>query len=65
MFHLVPDKKTNIKIDNAKEAGTITVVEGSRALANCDDQAEDMALKGNSRQNTINHHLFHLFKVTC
>ena len=62
MFHLVPDKKTNIKIENATEAGTTTVIEGSRALANCGDEAEDMALKGKSRQNTTKYHLFHLLR---
>ena len=38
-------------IKMAEEADSLTVIEGSRMLENCDDKAQDIALKGNCIQS--------------
>ena len=44
VFHLIPDTKMDVDITTAFENETVTVIEGSKKIDNCDDKVEDIGL---------------------
>ena len=46
VFHLISDTKMNVRIRASSENETLTVIEGSKKIDNCDDKVEDIGFKG-------------------
>ena len=46
---MVKDKKSNVMIESASQTNNVRTIEGYRWLDNCNDEREDIYLRGDSR----------------